>query len=516
MTFRRIFPRRRLLLALGAAGLARAVPTPLANFANACSLSPALTEGPYFVDERLDRSDLTAGATNGGVTFGLPLTLVMDVVSARGTGCRPLAGVQVDVWHADAHGTYSEFGSGAGQTFLRGFQMSDARGKVVFKTIYPGWYAGRAIHIHVKARVFSGSVPAFEFTTQLFFDDAVSDVVMARAPYNSRGTRDTRNAQDGIFGGRTSTLVDLAPREDGAEGFVATAVLSLDLDAAGTSVDYNQAGLGGHWYDPSTAGQGFALEIYPGIAGPGTGYAFGGWFTYDTGTAGDVTRQRWYTFNGPAANGAAFIPVQIYRNIGGSFDAGPITAGVNIGSGALSFSSCNTGQLTYAFNDGSGRTGVIPLERLAPNVTCGTGGAGPANADFALSGNWFDPNTSGQGFIIEVNPSGAVVFLTWYTYAPNGAGQGVEGQRWFTAQGSFTPGARAVSLTIYQTIGGVFDHATSPPPYTQAIAAGTATLTFTSCTRASFAYSFTAGPNAGRARTISLQRLGPTPPGCPA
>jgi len=514
MSVRRFALRRQLLLALGAATLARAVPTPLATFSSACTLSPAMTEGPYFIDERLDRSDITAGATHAGVAQGLPLTLVIEVVSAHGTGCLPLKGVQVDVWHADATGVYSEFGAGAGQNFLRGFQVSDARGKVAFQTVYPGWYQGRTVHMHVKARLFDAAGNrTFEFTSQLFFDDAVNDVVMARAPYNTRGTRGTRNANDGIYGGRTATLVDIASK-DGSQGYVATAVLSLDLDPAVAALNYNQAGLGGHWYDTSTGGQGFGLEIYPGFAGPGTGQAFGGWFTYDTGTAGDVTKQRWYTFNGPAGNGSLMIPVQIYRNIGGSFDAGPITNGVNVGSGALSFSSCSTGQFAYAFTDGSARTGVIPIERLAPNVTCTATGDGPTNPDFALSGNWFDPSTSGQGLVVEVNPNVPVIFMSWYTYAANGAGLGVEGQRWLTGQAGFTPGARTFTMSLYQTTGGVFDQASSPPPYTQAIVAGTATLTFQSCTRATLSYAFTAGANAGRSRTISLQRLGPTPPGC--
>jgi hypothetical protein len=157
---------------------------------------------------------------------------------------------------------------------------------------------------------------------------------------------------------------------------------------------------------------------------------------------------------------------------------------------------------------------VIPLARLTPNVTCSTTSARPTNADFALSGNWFDPATSGQGFTIEVNPVAPILFFSWYTYAVNGGSQGVAGQRWFTAQAPFQPGTRTATLTIYETKGGIFDQGTYPPPHAQAIVAGTATLTFQTCQRATLAYNFTAGAMAGQRRTITLARVGPVPPGC--
>ena len=519
--------RRRLLAALGTLGvaplawttlgprLAHAVSTPLANASGVCSLSPSMTEGPYFVDERLNRSDLTAGATHAGVTQGLPLQLQVNVVSARATGCLPLAGVQIDVWHADAEGTYSEFGAGAGQKFLRGYQVTNAAGQVRFKTIYPGWYAGRAIHIHVKARLFNASGnQTFEFNTQLFFDEAVNDVVNARAPYNTRGTRTTRNSQDDIYGGQTASLVNLQPQQDGTTGYLGTATVSLAIDPALAALDFNQAGLSGHWFDPTTVGQGFAIEVFPNQISAGTGQAFGAWFTYDLAAPGGVDKQRWSTFNGAAGGSSNVIPVQIYRNLGGNFDAGPVTAGVNIGNGTLSFSSCTAGELEYAFSDGTARSGIIPLARLTPSVTCSTTSARPTNADFALSGNWFDPATSGQGFTIEVNPNAPILFFSWYTYAINGGALGSAGQRWFTAQSAFQPGQRSATLTIYETKGGIFDQGTYPPPHTQAVAAGTATLTFSSCTRATLAYNFTAGAMAGARGTIGLQRVGPVPPGC--
>ncbi|MGZ5595755.1 MAG: dioxygenase family protein [Usitatibacter sp.] len=514
--------RRRLLAALGAAPFAwnalrpaGAMPTPLADFANECSLSPALSESFSFVDEGLNRFDLTQGTTNPAVTQGFALRLQIDVVSARGTGCLPLPGVQVDLWHVDALGNYSEFGAAAGQNYLRGYQVTDAAGRVAFKTIYPGWYPGRTVHLHAKARIF---VPAtgrtFEFDTQFFFDDGVNDTVLARAPYNSRGTRDTRNAADTVFGGRTATLVNVQPMPDGSDGLLGVATLSLDLDAPAATINFDQAGLTGHWYDPNTAGQGFSLEVFPNQTAPGVGQAFGAWFTYDTAPPGDVDKQRWYTFSGAASSSSNVIPVRIFRNIGGNFDAPPITSGVLVGNGALSFSTCTSGELAYAFTDGTNRTGVVPMSRLTPNITCGSGTALPTNADFALSGSWFDPQTSGQGFTIEVNPAASILFFSWYTYGVNAGAAGVAGQRWFTAQAPFDPGMRSIPLTIFQTAGGIFDQGTYPAPFTQAIAAGGGTLTFSSCTRASLQFRFTNGPMSGAAGTIALQRIGPTPPGC--
>ena len=134
----------------------------------ACVLTPEMTEGPYFVDGDAVRSDITEGRP------GTPLTLKLRVVDAR--GCTPVEGAAVDVWHADAGGNYSAFGSSASDsTFLRGIQRTDADGAVTFETIYPGWYQGRAVHIHVKVAVDGTEV----HTGQLFFDDDASERVFA-------------------------------------------------------------------------------------------------------------------------------------------------------------------------------------------------------------------------------------------------------------------------------------------------------------------------------------------------
>ena len=235
--------RRRIVMVLGAAPFALRGPQ-LANVhaaglpAATCVLTPAMTDGPFFIDERLNRSDLAAGTARASVVGGLPLLLNIDLAGAAPTGCLPVAGAQVDVWHADASGEYSDAdGAGPngtkGQSFLRGYQVSDPNGRVVFRTIYPGWYPGRAIHIHVKVREFNAAGNAtLDFSTQLFFDDAASDAVMALAPYNTRGPRNVRNARDFLYGSRAGALVKLSAPANGSRGQVATVALGLQRPAS--------------------------------------------------------------------------------------------------------------------------------------------------------------------------------------------------------------------------------------------------------------------------------------------
>ena len=182
------------MLALARGGTARAVAA-LATTPS-CLLAPEMTEGPYYIADHLIRRDITGGRP------GLPLALHLSVLDA--STCSPIRNATVELWHADSGGVYSGFGSGVGQSFLRGGQRSDARGRVAFKTIYPGWYQGRTTHIHVKVHV-GGSVV---HTGQLFFDQLTTDGVYRRAPYAAHGQPDTTNGQDSIFanGGARSML----------------------------------------------------------------------------------------------------------------------------------------------------------------------------------------------------------------------------------------------------------------------------------------------------------------------
>jgi protocatechuate 3,4-dioxygenase beta subunit len=165
-----------------------------------CVLTAALTEGPYFVDERLNRSDIRADPATGAVSAGLPLDLTFTVSRVASGGCTPLTGAYLDVWHCDAAGVYSDVaGTGAGRRFLRGYQITDAQGAARFTTVYPGWYQGRAVHIHFKLRIIAGATTTYEFTSQFFFQESLTDIVHAQSPYSSKGRRDRLNTTDGIY-----------------------------------------------------------------------------------------------------------------------------------------------------------------------------------------------------------------------------------------------------------------------------------------------------------------------------
>jgi protocatechuate 3,4-dioxygenase beta subunit len=167
-----------------------------------CIVRPGLTEGPYFVDEKLNRADIRSDPSDGTSRPGAPLTLTMNVARIAGSACTALSGAVVDLWHCDALGVYSDASDAGfntrGKKFLRGYQTTDASGRVQFTTIYPGWYGGRAVHIHFKIR--PSTTPQTEFTSQLFFDDALSAQVFAQAPYSQKGTQSwLRNTADSIF-----------------------------------------------------------------------------------------------------------------------------------------------------------------------------------------------------------------------------------------------------------------------------------------------------------------------------
>jgi protocatechuate 3,4-dioxygenase beta subunit len=209
------FSRRRALLWAGGLGIAALLPAcadddggsapaasaPTGTGAAAdCVLMPELTEGPYYLDLDLVRSDITEGRP------GLPLDLRVAVVDAD--ACEPIEGAAVDVWHCDADGAYSGVEGAEGETFCRGVQMTDADGVAEFRTIFPGWYTGRAVHVHLKVQAADGQT----HTGQLFFSPETTSAVYALEPYAGRGAPDVANANDGIYGesgGVTVVAVDV-------------------------------------------------------------------------------------------------------------------------------------------------------------------------------------------------------------------------------------------------------------------------------------------------------------------
>jgi protocatechuate 3,4-dioxygenase beta subunit len=197
------------LLGCAASGLtdsANTDTTTAGSNSTACVGTAALTEGPYFVDEKLLRSDIRTDTSNGVVAAGVPLTLNFNVSRITNNSCAPLTGAYLDVWHCDAAGIYSDESANgsSGRKFLRGYQITDANGAVNFTSVYPGWYSGRAVHIHFKLRLFAGTTKTYEFTSQFFMDETLTSSIHGNSPYNTRGQRNTLNSTDGIYNSLTA------------------------------------------------------------------------------------------------------------------------------------------------------------------------------------------------------------------------------------------------------------------------------------------------------------------------
>ena len=233
--------RRSALGLAGAAGTALflsrtrvpLVGTAPASAAGTATVTPSMTEGPYWIDELLRRADVRAAQP------GVPLALTIRVLDAA-TGAA-IDGAHVDIWHANAYGLYSDEAQNntKGQTFLRGYQITGvdgASGQVGFTTIWPGWYSGRAIHIHVRVRTYDGSVVATNYTTQIFFSDKDNNAVLTgAAPYSTRTpqTDPTTDETDNILGSAVATNVVPVTGSIGA-GFAATFTIYLSGVASST------------------------------------------------------------------------------------------------------------------------------------------------------------------------------------------------------------------------------------------------------------------------------------------
>lgn len=189
-----------------------------------CIVRPEVTEGPYYVNENLNRSDVRTDTSTGKASDGAPLVLTFNVSQVSSSGCVPLQGAKVEIWHCDAEGSYSDVSDPGFQTrghnFLRGYQMTDANGQATFTTIYPGWYRGRAVHIHFKIHPDANKV----FTSQIFFDDTFTDRVFTAAPYAARGTRSTRNSNDGIYQAQL-----LAPVSRSGDGYASSFAIGMQM-----------------------------------------------------------------------------------------------------------------------------------------------------------------------------------------------------------------------------------------------------------------------------------------------
>jgi protocatechuate 3,4-dioxygenase beta subunit len=223
-----------------------------------CTLTPSLIEvegtpqqieGPYFVDDMPNRSDIRSDTSNGSVQEGVPLLLILNVydvddIDGDGTGsCAPLEDAKVDIWLSNSQGLYSgvrDDGT-AGNNFLRGYQMTDSNGTAQFTTVYPGWYEGRAIHIHVKVRTYEGSNESLEWTSQFYLNNSINELVHTQPPYSNHGPVPMSNEEDFIYTGpSTDGLVQantgqrllLNPIEDG-QGYTVTFDIGLNASQSG-------------------------------------------------------------------------------------------------------------------------------------------------------------------------------------------------------------------------------------------------------------------------------------------
>jgi len=232
-----LLSRREALVLLGATSAAfligsrAATPQTLATPRSPCIVRPEQTEGPYFVDERLHRSDIRTDPADGQVTPGALLALTFQVMRFHAGECHPIPDAQVDVWQCDAMGVYSDVQDPGFKTlglkFLRGYQITDAEGSARFQTIYPGWYPIRTVHIHFKVRTVAIAGRSFEFTSQLYFPDELTDHVHTALPYSSKGRRRVRNHHDFIFRHGGDRLM-LEPSET-KSGYAATFPISLAI-----------------------------------------------------------------------------------------------------------------------------------------------------------------------------------------------------------------------------------------------------------------------------------------------
>lgn len=268
-------------------------------------------------------------------------------------------------------------------------------------------------------------------------------------------------------------------------------------------------GHSGNWYDAETSGQGFTLEV-----NPISEVVALEWYTYtENGHGLGASHNRWYMKSGPYdpnSNSQDTVDLTIYQPTGGRFNLSNAVTNNIVGTAKIRFFDCLTAHVEYDFYTGSnsGRHGFIPITRLTPNIDCPINEySGPHKNDFGLTGNWYNPPTSGQGFFFELNPVLGVFAAEWFTFLPGNSSNlhNPNRQRWFTMSGGYTPGnPNSNTLTIYQHKGGALDDPNSVT--TQAV--GTANVVFTSCIQAVINYNFTgANEFAGLSGTIDLFRV---------
>ena len=193
-------------------------PTPPIGTTGTCAVSPNETIGPYPSLADFTRSDIRESKQ------GLPVTLTISVVNTN-SSCAPVAGAVVDIWQCDADGNYSQYGSERNLTYLRGLQTTDSNGRVTFVTIYPGWYQGRATHIHVEVTINGRSAKV----TQIAFPEDITAQVYRTGVYASSGQNPTTNARDNVFSDGVADELITITGGDTTSGYTATFQVGIAL-----------------------------------------------------------------------------------------------------------------------------------------------------------------------------------------------------------------------------------------------------------------------------------------------
>ncbi len=204
------------------------------------AVTPEGEIGPYFTNDSTtgyNRSSILSNLDGTSTQTGIPLTLKIYIYDSE-NGFAALAGAQVDIWHCNAQGVYSnESVEGTlGQTWLRGYQLTDSAGSVTFTTIIPGWYQGRTTHIHLRVRSSYSEASSTSDginTTQLFFSQTVLDYIYANvSPYNTKGKDTTTNASDHVYTPETKGETLLTLTGDYTDGYAATFAINLPITSA--------------------------------------------------------------------------------------------------------------------------------------------------------------------------------------------------------------------------------------------------------------------------------------------
>ena len=278
-----------------------------------------------------------------------------------------------------------------------------------------------------------------------------------------------------------------------SQGESATCTITNDDVSSGFQIN---AGHSGAWFNPATSGQGLLLDVEPAEQ-----FMFIAWFTYTDAASANPFEQRWLTAQGNYNGNTAVL--DLFETLGGKFDDPQKVTTTKVGEVTVSFSDCGHGQAIYSFDE-EDLQGEFPLERAIPGSgnTCDElNGSSTQSVDInaGMDGAWFDPATSGQGYLIDSypNPDGSnFIFVAWFTYGDDTA----SGQRWLTAQGGFA--GSIAELDVFESTGGSFDDPQAP----ETVKVGIMSIDFTDCSNAKLTYAL---PDDNAEGDVAIQRAVP-------